>query len=353
MRYMRLGKTGLMVSRVGLGGIPLTRPEFDDAAALVRYALDRGINFIDTAFGYSDSEDRIGKGIEGRRGEVILATKTPAIKKPDALQHLDTSLRRLGTDYLDIWQLHGVSSEEGLREQVLADDSAYQAALDARAAGKVRHIGVSSHNVDVAVKLVETGLFEVIQFPFNFISDEATERLVGLCKEMDVGFIGMKPFAGGMIRDAGLTFRWILQYDNVLPDPGVEKPEEVDEIVAIVESGKKIDDADWTRIGELRAKHGKRFCRQCGYCMPGCPQNVIIPGMLYLQRLYELWPPERFFSWRLVTASVERAETCVKCGACEPKCPYGLPIREMIDENLVFYRRVLAEWEARASNTGQ
>lgn len=348
MKTTRLGRTGLVVSRVGIGGIPLTRPQPDDCTRLVRHALDRGITFIDTAFGYSDSEERIGRGIAGRREGIVLTTKTPARDRGTALAHLETSLRRLGTDYIDVWQLHGISTQTSM-DAVLAPGGAYEAAQIAVHGGKAGHIGFSSHNIDIAIKCVETGLFSLVQFPFNFISDEAAGHLVGLCAEMDVAFVGMKPFAGGAIREAGLAFRWLLQFDNVLPDPGVERTEEIDEIISIVEAGETLTEDDTARIAEIRARLGKRFCRQCEYCMP-CPQGVIIPGMLYLPRLYDLWPAERFFSWPLVTRSVATARECAGCGACEERCPYGLPIREMIQEGLRFYDGVHARW-AQMRNT--
>lgn len=350
MQTMRLGKTNLTTSRIGIGGIPLTRPPAAEAARIVRYAIDRGINFIDTAFGYSDSEERIGRGIAGVRDRVIIATKTPASDAVTATEHLNTSLRRLGTDYIDLWQLHGISSESGLKA-VLAPGGAYEAAARAVQQGKVRHIGFSSHNVDVAGQCVATGLFATTQIPFNFISDEAAHGLLAQCGAADVGFIGMKPFAGGAIRDAKLAFRWLMQYPTVLPDPGIERATEIDQIIAIVDSGQTLTAADLAAIAAIRDQLGKRFCRQCEYCMP-CPQGVIIPGMMYLPLLYDLWPPERFFSWRLVTASVEGAARCSSCGICETKCPYQLPIRDMMRQHLAFYDSVKEAWDQAQAGTG-
>ena len=350
METMRLGKTKLITSRIGIGGIPLTRPPAAEAARIVRYAIDRGINFVDTAFGYSDSEERIGRGIAGVRDRVIIATKTPADDAATAMEHLATSLRRLGTDYIDLWQLHGISSE-GRLKAVLAPGGAYEAADRAVQQGKVRYIGFSSHNVDVAGQCVATGLFATAQVPFNFISDEAAQGLLEQCEAADVGFIGMKPFAGGAIRDVGLAFRWLLQYPAVLPDPGIERVEEIDQIIAVVDGGQALTEADRAAIAGIRAQLGSRFCRQCEYCMP-CPQGVIIPGMMYLPLLYDLWPPERFFSWRLVTASVEGAARCTSCGICETKCPYQLPIRDMMREHLGFYDSVKHAWDRAQTGTG-
>jgi predicted aldo/keto reductase-like oxidoreductase len=338
MKTVRLGKTGLKVSRVGMGGIPLTRPPLDEMIVMVNRALDLGVNFIDTAIGYSTSEERIGMAIEGRREEVILATKTWANDRELALEHLETSLKRLRTDYLDLWQFHGIMSEEEYL-RIMEPGGTMEAAQEALEDGRVRHIGFSSHSLDAALKLVATGTFETVQFPFNFISNEAAKKLVPLAKEYDVGFIAMKPFAGGMIKDANLAIKYLLQYDNVLPDPGIEKISDIEEIVSVVNGSWEVLPEEEQAMTEIRDRVGTRFCRQCEYCMP-CSNGVLIHRILYLQRLYELWPPEHFFSWSYVLDGAASAESCIQCGECEPRCPYGLPIREMIQENIEFYRSV-------------
>lgn len=331
MKTVRLGRTGLEVSRVGIGGIPLTRPSEAEAIRVIRRALDLGVNFIDTARRYWTSEERIGKALVGRRREVVLATKGG---RPE---HLDESLRTLGTDYVDLWQFHGVSSSEDL-EAVLG--SGLDLARKARQAGKALHIGITSHSLRIAREAVASGQFETVQFPFSFVENDAEEGLVPLAREHDVGFIAMKPFAGGRLRDAGLAIRYLLQFETVVPDPDVETEAVIEEIVRVVEAR----DYDLTAeedeaIAMLRAQLGTRFCRQCEYCLP-CPQGVCIPGLLYLPILWDLWPAERFFSWKYVADSVASAKACVECGACEKKCPYQLPIREMIKENVAFYERL-------------
>ncbi|MBN1978052.1 MAG: 4Fe-4S dicluster domain-containing protein, partial [Anaerolineae bacterium] len=197
------------------------------------------------------------------------------------------------------------------------------------------HIGLSSHNLDVALEAVRSGLFETIQFPFNYVTREPADELIPLAKEHDVGFIGMKPFAGGMLGKAELSIKYVLQFDSVVPDPGVQKVEEIEEIVAIVESG------DWAltlqerqEIEARRAELGTKFCRQCGYCQP-CPEGVQIPMVMITQGMWKLWPREIFFGW--VGEVIDGARNCIACGECETKCPYHLPIREMIAENIAFY----------------
>jgi predicted aldo/keto reductase-like oxidoreductase len=282
------------------------------------------------------SEERIGKAIAGRREQVILAPKGWD------MDHIETSLKRLNTDYIDLWQFHGLSTFDDL-EEVVAPGGLLEKAQEALWAGKVRHIGFSSHSLKVALKAVASGHFETVQFPLNFVSNEAADGLVSLAKEHDVGFIAMKPFAGSRIKDANLAIKYLLQFENAVPDPGIEKVGEIEEIVDIVNSGAwELTDQERQEMKELRTRVGTRFCRQCRYCMP-CPQGVHICGVLYLAILWELWPSDWFFSWRYVNNAVESAKNCIQCGECEEKCPYQLPIREMIVENMAFYERVAAE----------
>jgi len=340
MKTVRLGKTGLEVSRVGMGGIPLTRPTEDEAIKMIHRCLDLGVNFIDTSVAYGISEERIGKAIAGRRDQVILATKT-GYDKARALKWLEVSLQHLRTDYIDLWQFHGVNTFEDY-ERILRPGGGMEAAQEALLAGKIRHIGMSSHNVDVARKAVSSGHFETIMFPFNFVENDAADKLVPLAREHDVGFLAMKPFAGGQLKDANLTIKYLLQFDNVVLTPGIEKLEEIEEIVDIVNGSWELTSQERQEIEDIRARLSPRLCRQCYYCMP-CPQGVFIPGVLYLRALWGLWPPEWFLSWSYVKRSAESAKNCDQCGECEEKCPYHLPIREMIAENIKFYESLAAE----------
>jgi predicted aldo/keto reductase-like oxidoreductase len=340
MKTVRLGKTGLMVSRIGMGGIPIQRPTEDEAIKVAHRALDLGVNWIDTAAGYGNSEERFGKALAGRRDQVIVATKSGQRNKAEAAAELERSLERLKTDVIDIWQLHNVSSAETYA-QVTGPGGSLEAAQEALQAGKIRHIGISGHNLDVMMKAVRSGLFETIQFPFNYVTREPADELIPLARAHDVGFIGMKPFAGGMLGDATLSIKYVLQFDSVVPDPGIEAVKEIEEIVAIVESG------DWVltpqelqQIEARRAELGTQFCRQCGYCQP-CPEGVSISMVMITQGMWKLWPQETFLEW--MGEVIDGARNCVQCGECETKCPYQLPIREMIAENIAFYERVAAE----------
>jgi predicted aldo/keto reductase-like oxidoreductase len=346
MKTVRLGKTGLEVSRIGMGGIPIVRPTEDEAIKVVQRALDLGITFIDTARRYGTSEERIGKAlaaIPGRRDQIVIATKTYTRGEGDkakatALEQLEASLESLNTDTIDLWQFHGINTLEEY-ERILDPSGAMEAAQEALQVGKIRHIGISSHSLDVALEAVRSGLFETIQFPFNFVNNDPAEELVPLAREHDVGFIAMKPFAGGRLTDVNLAIKYLLQFDNVVPDPGIQKVEEIEEIVDIVNSGSwELTPQEWQEIEDIRARLGRRFCQWCRYCMP-CPQGVDIPPLMNVRCIDNYG--ESFISW--VAEAVESGRNCVQCGECEEKCPYHLPIREMIVENIEFYECVVAE----------
>jgi hypothetical protein len=272
----------------------------------------------------------------GQRHRYILATKTPARDRAAAQRHLALSLSRLRTDYLDLWQFHNVSSFEAYG-QVLGPGGAMEAARKAQEEGVVRHIGITSHSMDVALQAVASGMFETIQFPFNFVTDEAAERLLPLAQANDVGFIAMKPFAGGLLGNARLAIKYLLQFDNVLPDPGIEIVEEIEQIVEIVDGPWALSPEERIEMERVRAEVGTRFCRRCGYCEP-CPQGVHISTIMNLRSFWKRFPAERFTTgW--IAEAVTSAESCIHCGECEEKCPYHLPIQEMLEENQAFFER--------------
>jgi predicted aldo/keto reductase-like oxidoreductase len=307
---------------------------------VVHRALDLGINLIDTAAGYGNSEERIGKALVGRRDQAIIATKSGKTSKAEAAAELDRSLERLRTDAIDVWQLHNISTAEKYA-QVTGPGGSLEVAQEALQAGKIRHIGLSSHNLDIAMEAVKSGLFETVQFPFNYVTREPEDDLIPLAQEHDVGFIGMKPFAGGMLNDARLSFKYVLQFDWVVPDPGIETVEEIEQIVSIVESGDlTLTAQERQEIEARRAELGTQFCRQCGYCQP-CPQEIPISMVMISQGMWKLWPRETYLDW--MGRVTDQARDCVQCGECETRCPYQLPIRERIVENIAFYDRVVAE----------
>jgi predicted aldo/keto reductase-like oxidoreductase len=334
MRTVRLGKTGLMVSRVGMGGIPITRPAESEAVGVIRRALDLGVNFIDTARRYGASEERIGKAVAGRRERVIIATKTIERDKAGALQDLASSLRHLNTDFIDLWQFHGINKEEEY-ERILGPGGAMEAAQEALQAGTVRHVGISGHSLDVAFQAVRSGLFETIQFPFNFVNNDPAGGLVQLAGERDVGFIAMKPLAGGQLKNARLAIKYLLQFDNVVPDPGIQKVEEIEEIVSVVDGSWELTASEQQEMETIRVQLGRRFCQWCNYCMP-CLQQVDIPMLMNVRTSGNYGTD--FLS--AMADAVESAKNCIQCGECEEKCPFHLPIREMIVENADYFASV-------------
>jgi predicted aldo/keto reductase-like oxidoreductase len=328
----------LQVSRIGFGGIPIQRLSEPEAIRVVQRCLALGITFLDTAHGYTTSEERIGKALAGRREEVIVATKTPARDRATALEHLALSLKRLDIEVVDLWQLHNVSTFETY-EEVLGPGGALEAAQQALEAGQVRHIGISSHSMDVALEAVASGHFQTVQFPFNFVSSEPAGQLLPLAREYDVGFIAMKPLGGGLLSDANLCIKYLLQFDNVVPDPGIERIHEIEEIAGIVAGPWALSAEEWQAIEGIRAEVGTRFCRRCGYCEP-CPQGVRISVLMNIRSFWKRMPASTLAGdW--FAEAVDCARDCIECGECEEKCPYQLPIREMLVESIAFYEEAL------------
>jgi len=341
MNTIRLGKTGLMVSAVGFGGIPIQRLSEEEAVRVVRRALDLGVTFLDTAHGYTTSEERIGKAIAGRRDGLILATKSHALDAEGLPQEMAQSFQRLGVEHIDLFQFHGVSKAEDY-ERVVAPGGPLDVAREAQAAGRIGHIGVTSHSLDMALQLAACGHFETLMFPFNFITSEPAQRLVPLCQEQDVGFIAMKPIGGGLLEDANLALKWLRHFPGVVPLVGIEKAAEIEQVVSIMEGSAALAVSEWAEINRLKAELGTRFCRSCDYCQP-CPQDIRISSMLRIRSFAKRMPPERVFgAWGQEMVAV--AETCADCGDCESRCPYELPIREMLREHVAWFHAERARW---------
>jgi predicted aldo/keto reductase-like oxidoreductase len=335
LEKIRLGKTNMFVSRLGFGGIPIQRLGEDDAVAVIKRCLDLGITFLDTANAYTISEERIGKAIAGRREEVILATKSTSRKREGVEKHLNLSLVRLNVKYIDLYQFHGVSDKASL-DRVLAPDGPISVVEKARDEGLVKHIGITSHQIDVAKEAVASGRFETIMFPFNFVTAEAADELIPLARKHDVGFIVMKPLSGGMIDNAKIAFKYLFQFPDILTIAGIEKIHEIEEIVSILEGPLKITAAEKKQMQKLKDELGTKFCHRCDYCQP-CSEGIMISTVMMYPSLARRLPPESLFSsyWGQV---VEKAADCTECGECEERCPYHLPIRELLAEYVTQYR---------------
>ncbi|MBI4267466.1 MAG: aldo/keto reductase [Chloroflexi bacterium] len=341
MDKIRLGKTNLMVTRLGFGGIPIQRVTEDEAVAIVHKCLDLGINYFDTANAYTDSEVKIGKAIRGRRDKIILATKSQGRTRQAVEPHLGQSLKALGTDYIDVYQMHNVSNERDFKT-IFGPGGAMDFLKEMKKAGVIRHIGVSSHIMDWAQELVKTDCFETMLFALNFVAREAETDLLPLCRQHDVGFIAMKPLSGGVLSDITIPFKYLFQFPDVLSIPGIQKPHEIEEIVELLESGESLTASEEAEMARLQDELGKTFCRRCEYCQP-CPEAIPISNVMTMKQIVQRMGKERLFSGMWAEA-MDKAGGCTACGDCEGRCPYGLPIVNMIAERSLWYQTERAKW---------
>lgn len=326
MQYVTLGKTGLRVSRLGFGGIPIQRADALSVPAILHAASERGINFIDTAKGYTVSESYIGAGIEGIREKFVVATKSMSRDAAGMERDIADSLVKLRTDHIDLYQFHNLDPKGLARVQ--EPDGALSALLKAKDEGKIAHIGVTTHYTEVFRQVIELPWVETVMFPYNLVETQGAE-LVKLCRERGVGFIAMKPFAGGAIENAPLALRYLLADTGVdVALAGMYSEAEVKENADAAESAAPLTDADEREIARIRDSLGENFCRRCNYCAP-CTAGIAIPQVFlfggYLER-YGLagWARDRY------NAMEKRAGDCIGCGVCETRCPYHLPIRELM-----------------------
>ena len=335
MRNITLGKTGITVPQNGFGALPIQRTDLPEAAAIIRRAYEGGMRFFDTARAYTDSEMKLAAGLSGVRENVYIASKTQA-KTPERFREdLETTLHNLQTDYLDLYQFHFV--KECWRP---GDGSGmYECMLEAKAQGKIRHIGVTTHSLDTAMELIESGLYETLQFPFSYLSGERDIALVKACAEHDMGFIAMKGLSGGLITNSEAAMAFMLQFDNVLPIWGIQHMSELEEWLSFMDRPPSMTPEIQAFIQKEQAELSGSFCRGCGYCMP-CPMGINIGTcariMLFLRRM----PPERFLTeeWQ---AEMAKINTCLHCGQCSSKCPYSLDTPALLRKNLEEYTTYL------------
>ena len=326
MEYRILGKTGLKISRLGFGGIPIQRIDAEGTKVLVHQMLEAGINYIDTARGYTVSEEFLGYALEGIRDKFVIATKSMSRTREAMAADIEISLKNLRTDYIDLYQIHNATPEQ--LEQVMAPGGALEALQEAKAAGKIGHIGLTAHSLETFKLALNLDWVETFMFPYNIVETQA-EKLIAECAKRNIGFIDMKPLAGGAIEDATLALRYICANDAVtVVIPGMAEVRELEQNLAAVNDTAPITNEEKAAFLEVRNQLGTNFCRRCNYCQP-CAAGINISGCFlfdgYLQR-YGLgeWAKGRY------DAMPKHASDCIGCGACEARCPYNLPIRDML-----------------------
>lgn len=333
MKYLRLGRTELHVSRTSFGALPIQRISFSEASKILRKAYDCGVNFFDTARGYTDSEKKIGDALSDVRDSIIIATKSHATTKEELQEHLTTSLRSLQTDYVDILQLHNPSTlpktddREGLLETL----------REAKQLGRVRFIGITTHRLAVAKEAVSTGLYDTLQFPLSSLASDEDLELVDLCSKADVGLIAMKALAGGLITNVATSFAFLRQFRNVVPIWGIQHMWELDEFLALEQEEPKLDELLRQQIESDRQELSDAFCRGCGYCLP-CPVGIPISTAARMSLLLRRAPYKEFLSERW-QHQMELIDQCKDCGQCKQACPYHLETPSLLKSELQKYRK--------------
>lgn len=334
MEMIRLGRTELMVTKNGFGALPVQRVDMETASLILRKAYDNGINYFDTARAYSDSEEKIGKALSDVRENIIISTKTMTKTVEGFWADLETSLEKMKTDYIDIYQFHNppfcpkAGDGSGL----------YEAMVQAKEQGKIRHIGITSHSLAIAQEAVESGLYETLQFPFSYLASEKEEALVHLCKEKDVGFICMKALAGGLITRSDVAYAYLAQFP-VAPIWGIQKEWELDEFLSYNENPPALNEERLAYIEKEKQELAGEFCRGCGYCMP-CPVGIEINNCARMSLLLRRSPAAGHLS-EAGQAKMKKIEDCIECGQCAAKCPYGLDTPNLLKKNYEDYKTFL------------
>ena len=332
MRTVRMGKTELTVSKNGFGALPIQRVSKSEAVFLLQKAFYNGFNYFDTARYYSDSEEKLGEAFRHIRDRLVISTKTGAQNAEGFWKDLETSLRNLKTDHVDIYQFHNPAfcpvpgGEDGL----------YDAALEAKKQGKILHIGITNHRLAVAREAVASGLYETLQFPFSYLAGQQELDLVESCRKADMGFIAMKGLSGGLITDSAAAYAFMTQFDNVAPIWGIQRENELDEFIAHGKDEPMLTEEMLEKIARDKKELAGDFCRGCGYCLP-CPQGIRINDCARMSQMLRRAPSAGWLTdeWK---TEMKKIETCLNCNQCASRCPYGLDTPALLKKNLEDYR---------------
>lgn len=336
MNTVTLGTTGITVNKSGFGALPIQRISNEDAVHLIRKAYQAGITFFDTARFYTDSEVKLGEALEGIRDQVYIATKTGAATADAFWKDLETSLHNLKTDYVDLYQFHNPA----FCPKPGDGSGLYEAMLQAKEEGKVRHIGITNHRLQVAQEAIASGLYETLQFPFCYLSGEKELALVNACQEKKMGFIAMKALSGGLITNSAAAYAFQAQYENVLPIWGIQREQELDEFISYIDNPPAMTEEIKALIAQDRAELSGDFCRGCGYCMP-CPAGIEINNCARMSLLLRRSPSALQLTEE-VQEKMKKIENCLHCNRCKSKCPYELDTPTLLAKNYEDYKRVLA-----------
>lgn len=336
MSKVTLGKTGFCVEKNAFGALPIQRISREEAVKLLRKAYDKGVRFFDTARFYTDSEEKVGEAFDGMRDKVIIATKTGAVNAEGFWKDIEVSLKNLRTDHIDLYQFHNPA----FCPKPGDGSGLYEAMLEAKEKGMVRHIGITNHRLNIAKEAIESGLYETLQFPFCYLATDKDIELVEKCRKENMGFIAMKALSGGLINNSAAAYAYLAQYDNVLPIWGVQRESELDEFLSYIQEPPVMTEELAEVIRHDREELLGDFCRGCGYCMP-CPAGIEINNCARMSLLLRRSPSAGHLSPE-GQQKMMKIENCIHCGQCKSKCPYGLDTPALLQKNLEDYKKVLA-----------
>ena len=333
---VRLGRTQIVVDKNGFGALPIQRVDDETAVKILRSAFEGGICFFDTARAYSDSEHKLGLAFEKIRDQLFISTKTAATRGEELFKDLEQSLKNLKTDYIDIYQFHNPA----FCPKPGDGSGLYEAALEAKKQGKIRHIGITNHRLHVAEEAIESGLYETLQFPFCYLATEKEEALVKACEKADMGFIAMKALSGGLITNSAAAYAHAAGFENVLPIWGIQRQSELDEFLSYIKNPPVMTKELAAVIEKDRRELAGEFCRGCGYCMP-CPAGIEINNCARMSLLLRRSPTAGHLT-KETQEKMEKIKNCLHCNRCKAKCPYGLDTPALLARNLEDYQNVLS-----------
>ena len=341
MQKLRLGRTGLEVTKLGLGGVQLAKISTDEAIRVVTTGLDLGVSFLETARGYWDSEEKIGKAIKSRRDKVVIASKAGAKSAEEIQQRIEESLKALDTDYIDLYQYHGCDTKEAYGHITKAG-GVLEGMLKAKEQGKIKAIGFSSHQLELALEIIDDDVFESAQLPISFMNVENHQKgLFEKANQKDIGLIAMKPFGGGQLGDARLCMGYQLSLDNVAATVGVETCQQVRELVELTEHPPVLTESGRDEMERIRQELGTRFCRACNYCQP-CPQDIKIYQVLWLPVYMKQFAIDQVLSRQRIEL-VRHVANCTECRECEKRCPFDLEIVDGLKHCRVLMEHLISE----------